>query len=252
MQKATLLIDGDILAYQASSSVQRDIDWGDGLWTCHAFLDDAVEQFQNILFEITSKFENPYTVFCFSDEDNFRKTVYPEYKSNRLGKRKPTCYKALVGYIRQNYPSHSLPHIEGDDVIGILATANSFDSPIIVSMDKDMKTIPGKFYNFNKDELLEITNEQAHYWHMYQTLTGDTTDGYSGCPSYGPVKAKKLLDSLDTKDYCDAVIEAYKKNGLSYEDFLTQARLAFILRYGWYDLDKKLPKLWEPCNKTNP
>ena len=26
-----LLIDGDILAYKASSSVQKDIDWGDGL-----------------------------------------------------------------------------------------------------------------------------------------------------------------------------------------------------------------------------
>lgn len=49
---AKLLIDGDILAYKASSSVQKDIDWGDGLWTCHAYLEDAIEQFRNLLDNI--------------------------------------------------------------------------------------------------------------------------------------------------------------------------------------------------------
>ena len=49
---AKLLIDGDILAYKASSSVQKDIDWGDGLFTCHAYLEDAIEQFRNLLDNI--------------------------------------------------------------------------------------------------------------------------------------------------------------------------------------------------------
>jgi 5'-3' exonuclease len=93
---AKLLIDGDILAYKASSSVQKDIDWGDGLWTCHAYLEDAVEQFRNlldnILFALKETTLEDYSIsdmmFFFSDEDNFRKHYLPEYKSNRRNSRK--------------------------------------------------------------------------------------------------------------------------------------------------------------------
>lgn len=69
--KKRILIDGDILAYRASSSVQRDIDWGDGLWTCHAFLSDAKEQFYNLSDDIINREvfgDDEYEIiFAFSD-----------------------------------------------------------------------------------------------------------------------------------------------------------------------------------------
>lgn len=246
--KKRILIDGDIIAYRASSSVQRDIDWGDGLWTCHAFLSDAVVQFRSLLDSIL---ENPVlegdkeVIFCFSDDKNFRKELCPTYKANRASRRKPTCYRALIDYIKKNYQSKQFENLEGDDVIGILATDNA-DNSVIVSMDKDMKTIPGKFFNFNTNEISVISEDEAVYWHMYQTLTGDITDGYTGCPTYGPVKAKRLLDSVEPKEYYKVVIDAYKKQGLSYEDFLLQARLSFILWAGYYEFDTKDVLLWEP------
>ena len=98
-------------SYRSSSSVQKDIDWGDGLFTCHAFLEDAQEQFKSILdvilegiYEHTlERYNVSDMLFFFSDKDNFRKHYLPEYKSNRKNTRKPTCYKALVEWVNNTY-----------------------------------------------------------------------------------------------------------------------------------------------------
>ena len=246
--KKQILIDGDILAYQASSSVQRDINWGDDLWTCHAFLSDAQQQFYNILDSILdAEALSGYSefTFAFSDKDNFRKELNPLYKSNRANKRKPTCYRALVDFIKGNYNTLTIPKLEGDDVLGILATDPEFDS-VIVSLDKDMKTIPCKFYNFGKDELITISEERAKYWHMYQTLVGDVTDGYTGCPKYGAVRAAKLLDSISTEYWWKAIVNAFKSQNLTEEDALLQARMSYILHKDDYDMETHKIKLWTP------
>ena len=85
------LIDGDLLAYKASSAVQKDIYWGDGLYTCHAYLDDAIDQFEEIIGGIKGILKTNHNVemndysFVFSDpNDNFRKHLMPDYKNNRL------------------------------------------------------------------------------------------------------------------------------------------------------------------------
>lgn len=247
--KKRILIDGDIIAYRASSSVQRDIDWGDGLWTCHAFLSDAKEQFYNLSEDILNREvfgDDEYEIiFAFSDSHNFRKDLCDGYKANRANKRKPTCYNALVDYIKSEHHTVQLKNLEGDDVLGIYATMDGYDS-IIVSLDKDMKTIPGKFYNFGTDELITVTKDQAKYNHMYQTLIGDVADGYPGCPKYGPVKAKKLLDSLTPDKYWEGVVKAFESQGLTEADALLQARLSYILQDGDYDTETHEVKLWLP------
>ena len=54
-----------------------------------------------------------------------------------------------------------------------------------------------------------ISEEDADYFHMMQTLTGDTTDGYPGCPSVGKVTAEKILK--DHKGNFEAMWEAVVK-----------------------------------------
>ena len=71
--------------------------------------------------------------------------------------------------------------LEADDVLGILATEPSNEERIIVSIDKDLYQIPAKISKDGKT-FEEISENEANYWHMMQTLTGDSTDGYSGCP----------------------------------------------------------------------
>jgi DNA polymerase-1 len=141
--------------------------------------------------------------------------------------------------------------LEADDLIGMAASSavSSELSPIIVSIDKDFKTVPCRLYNPDKPELgvIEITSEQADYWFMYQTLTGDSADNYKGCPGVGPKKAEKLLEDKTTLyDMWQVVLKAYDSSGLSSRHALTQARVARILRYGEYNFGMGKVKLWHP------
>ena len=241
----TALIDADILAYQAAAAVEQPIDWGDGLWTLHAFEDEAIAQFDGQIVKIKEDLKADRLVLAFSDKENWRKGVLPTYKSNRAGVRKPMLLKFLREYAEKHYEVFVRPTLEGDDVLGILATHKSKipGEKIIVSIDKDFKTIPGKHYNFSKGEHFEVTEEEANYWHLYQTLTGDQTDGYAGCPSIGPKTAEKLL--ADSAMW-ETVAKAFESKGLSEEVALEQARVARILRACDYDFSNKQVILWEP------
>ena len=256
------LIDADILAYQAAAVSETPIDWEDGLWTLHSFEEDAIRAFEGTLNTILSRVEATQYILAFSDSENWRKKVLPSYKSNRAGTRKPLLLKFLKEYAQKNHQSLVMPTLEGDDVIGIYATYKSKLDPvrdfIICSLDKDFKTIPGSHYNFGRDECFEITEHQADYWHMVQTLTGDTTDGYTGCPGIGPKTAEKILkEALDEgtpwanpkqlrEIYWKHVVKAYDKAGFGEEEALTQARVARILRAEDYDDIQKKVILWTP------
>lgn len=246
-----ILIDGDILVYQSSSAVQKDIDWGDGLFTCHAFLEDAQDTFvlslKSIIKDMTEKGyadDNSKYIFAFSDSTNFRKELNPNYKSNRKNTRKPTCYYALRDSIKElegipKITTVTLDNLEGDDVLGILSTQTNYKDSVIVSMDKDFKTLPSYFYNYEK-KTLELHLEDFSYWTMFQTLVGDITDGYKGCPNVGKVSAEKILKAVkDPKDYWKTVVETYKSKGSTFEDAVLNYRMAHILTCFDYDIENK-------------
>jgi DNA polymerase-1 len=136
--------------------------------------------------------------------------------------------------------------------MGILSTKPGKSPKIIVSDDKDMKTIPGLLYR--QGELIEVTEADADYWHMYQTLIGDSADGYAGLPGCGPKTAEKILNFKDGEQYCTwtghtawrVVVEAFEAKGLTADDTLLQARLARILRNSDFDPITKKVKLWTP------
>ena len=75
---------------------------------------------------------------------------------------------------------------------------------------------------------------------MYQTLVGDLTDGFGGCPTIGGVKASRVLAVCpkDLPEMWDAVVAEYKRQKLDEEYALTQARLARILRASDWDNKK--------------
>lgn len=238
--KRTLLIDGDIIVYRYASTVEQEVDWGDDVWSLWSDAKEAKQlilQYLEHLVEMTAADD---FIFCFSDKDNFRKTVLPTYKSNRQGKRKPVCYKGVKSWIESKYESITMPNLEGDDVMGILATSGKYEETVIVSEDKDMKTIPGLLWR--NAELEDISEEDADYFHLYQTLVGDTTDGYSGLKGVGDKKATALLETPTW----ETVVTAYEKAGHTEEDALVQARVARILRASDYNAKKQEPILWTP------
>ena len=242
------LIDADILAYQAAVAVENPIKWDDDLWTLHAYESDAVVKFVDHLNSILEKVGTSEYVLTFSDSENWRKEVLPTYKANRSGTRKPMVLKALREWAMETHPYEMCPTLEGDDVLGILATGKKYKpgEVVICSLDKDFKTIPGRHYNFGRDEFFNIDTDQARYWHMMQTLTGDSTDGYAGCPGCGPKTAEKILGSLDPREYWKGVVKAYAAAGLCEDEALVQARVARICWASDYDFKKKQVKLWNP------
>lgn len=253
-ENITPVIDGDMFVFKATAATEYEIEWGNDLWTLHGYLDDGIFAFKSLMAEVYNNLYKklPLEVLltaptiAFSDSEvNFRKGILPDYKGNRIGKRKPVCYAPLRDWVCGNYECLCLPYIEGDDVMGMLATEADKTNPVIlVSGDKDFKTVPCDFYDFNKDTLTHITERDAMRNHAIQTLTGDVADNYKGCPGYGPVKAKRLLEKVEDADVWKEVIKAYREAGLTADDALTQARCAHILQGEESDIFGHI-RLWE-------
>lgn len=265
---ATLLLDADIIAYKLSATAQRNYRFP-GLETPAVAADEfdtLPERIDAEVAELTEKLDSPNVIICLScpTPENWRMGVLQSYKGNRAGVAKPVHLQAVKDYLEANYPSYRRPTLEADDIMGILSTMKGlpkslleqyprFDpkaKKVIVSEDKDMKTIPGWLFNPAKDKAPRaIDLDEANRWHLYQTLIGDSTDGYKGCPGIGPKKADALLSGWD--DYSDpevwqAVVETFESKGLTEEDALVQARVARICRVTDYDFNEKKVILWTP------
>ncbi len=233
-----LLIDGDIIAYKAAASAEVATNWGNGQWTLHSFEPDVEVRIED---QIHKLLEAPVQdcVIAFTDKKNFRKDVAPYYKANRKDTRKPMLLDYAKEYMSLQYNTIMYRNLEADDVLGILGTKNR--DTIIWSEDKDLLTIPAK--HWINGEVVEITEAEANYQFLYQTLIGDSTDNYKGCPTIGPKTANKILSSGCT---WEAVVEAFKSKGLSEEVALENARLARILRDGEYNTETGEVYLWQP------
>lgn len=247
------LIDADVCAYQAALLSEKPIDWGDGLHTLHSFENEAEEKFDSMITGLMEAVGADKAILAFTDSVNWRKDVLPTYKGNRTATRKPMLLQHLRNRADEMYEVFVRPSLEGDDVLGILATRPSKDELVICSIDKDFKTIPAVYYDSKKKVFHETTLAQANYYHMYQTLIGDTTDGYSGCPGCGPKTAVKILDQFLVEDFAfdcaaawQAVVETYVKAKLGATEALVQARVARICRASDYDFKKKEVILWNP------
>lgn len=246
-----IVLDGDMIVFQSCTVVEHEVQWEGDVWSLWADAADAKgevdERVAGIVNDVLDKlnYDGEFDItLCFTcDHDNFRKQILPMYKKNREGKRKPVCYKAVKQWTRGKYMSVQRPHIEADDLCGILATRHPGHT-VIVSADKDFKSIPGVFYNFIKRELYTISEGEADYFHLLQTLIGDTADNYTGCPGIGIKTAQKLF--ADKGVSWQTVVDAFKKKGLSEEYALQQARVAYILRDSDYDSKTGKIKIWTP------
>jgi DNA polymerase-1 len=245
----TLIIDGDILIYKVACQVEQAIEWAEDLWTLHADFKEARDKLADTItyYELTLLAKR--IVIALGSKDSFRKRLNPLYKSNRKKMRKPVVYQPLREWIQENYKCYIKPTLEGDDIVGILATGNIIKGEkTVLTSDKDMKTIPGTHWFLGDDDYTVINEEEANYFHMLQTLTGDATDGYKGCPNIGKVTAEKILTphKNNYKNMWNAVVDTYKSKGLNSKVALLEARMARILRASDYNFKSQKPILWRP------
>lgn len=270
--KRTILLDADVPAYQFAARGQSEIDWDDSGETIAVAPPEAyaVDGMLSYVDELKNELNADRVVLCFTDLDrsaNWRLDCLPTYKACR-GERKsrPVLHDMLEVVLAEHFQAYRKPRLEGDDILGILATNPKVikGEKIIVTIDKDMRTIPSRvqrgsdnlLYHIpkkGKPKLERITEAQADWYWMYQTIIGDTVDGYKGCPGAGPVAAKKLLG-----EFADAgtetqlpiwwtlVVQLYESKGLTEADALAQARVARICRHEDYDYRNKRVIPWSP------
>lgn len=250
----TLLIDSDIVAYQASSASEGvfHFDGRDAEPAVDANLDEALALAERKIEDIANKLKATRIVICLTDPENFRKSIYPAYKGNRSGGRKPSTLAAVKEHLASKWEFYQRPGLEADDCMGILSTHKSLitGERIIVSEDKDMETIPGLLFNPRKDKGVRTIREvEANRKFFTQVLTGDSTDGYPGCRGVGPkspfVEALAIRCSTPREMWAQ-VVAAYASKGFTEADAIVQARCARILRAQDWDFQNKRVRLWSP------
>lgn len=247
----TILLDSDIVAFAFASAAQSKFDFGDtGICQSVEELSDVVPKVHDWITSLMEKLHADELIVCLSvpSVECWRLQVLPTYKGNRKDVVRPVLLQQVKDYLAEEYLSYTRPTMEADDVMGILATHPNIvkGAKIIVSEDKDMQTIPCQLFRPKRDNKpRRISEERADWYHMYQTLIGDATDGYKGCPGIGPVKAEGIL-GCSSKEYWTSVVSVYESKGLTEEDALIQARVARICRAEDYDFTNKQVKLWNP------
>ena len=223
-----LLIDADYIVYKSCASAEFDIDFGDDVIVVGSSFKEAYGNTIRELNKIQAEFFDSSLILFFSDSTNFRKSVDPSYKGHR-NRKKPCGYKRVINQLATEYELIRMPTLEADDALGIYATSN--DNCVVVSPDKDMRQIPGTLYNLS--ETITITPEEGWEWFLIQTLSGDSTDGYSGAPGFGIKTSQKFF--AESGYTWSSVVQAFEKKGLTEDDALLNARLAKILTADDYD-----------------
>lgn len=231
-------IDGDILIYGICSSCEYCARFDDDLDIVFCNINEALGMAKNAMAKYQAMTKGRLTLY-FTGNGNFRKEVYPPYKAHRKKVRKPAGYRALKELLNNDFATMTEDRLEADDLIGIMHTRAQKKglSSLIISIDKDFKTIPGWLYNPDSDSFSLIGETDAYKNWMMQTLVGDKTDGYPGLDGVGPVSAEKLLAKNGVA--WKTVEDAYLNSGFTAEFAVVQAQMSRILHDGEYDFDKK-------------
>lgn len=189
-----LLMDGDILAFRCAAASENEDDW-----IATSRLDKLIDD----TLRITGATE--YNIYLTGD-NNFRYSLYPDYKANRKDKPRPYWLPMLREYLVREYNATVTDGYEADDALAM----NQTDHTMIASIDKDLLQVAGSHFNFVKGEFYEVdflTGLKSFYRNM---LIGDTSDNIRGVDKIGKVKAAKLIDCLETEqDMFDVVRSLY-------------------------------------------
>lgn len=197
-----------------------------------------------VIKDTIKRFDPDQTIVYLSGDDNFREAeaFVKEYKGNRKDREKPKQFQECYDHIKNRWNA-VIAKGEADDWVATLQTAclHEEDYSVIATNDKDLKTVPGWYYNYRLKELLWITPFEASKFFYTQLLVGDIGDNIPGCPGIGPKTAPKLLaDCKNEYEMYKVCLKEYDKaygNGkktsltVSGKMLQEQARLLWMERY---------------------
>jgi len=222
-----ILVDGDIVAYRCACKCNDESE-KTACYTTGSFLSDMISHLYTMIDG-----EPDYKVYL-TGKGNFRHdiAVTEPYKGNRKEKEKPVHLEAIRQYLIKDWNAVVSEGEEADDLIAIDATA--IPDSIIVSLDKDFNQVPGKHYNFNKQDLYDVSEDEGLLFFYRQIIMGDKADNIVGVHGIGEKKSQKLLEDLSEIEMYNKCIELLD----SEERVIENARLLWLRR--------EPDQLWEP------
>ena len=140
-----------------------------------------------------------------------------------------------------------------DDVMGIFGTSGD-PSISIYSIDKDLFTIPVRQWDFKANKFIVPTELESMRFLYTQVLTGDTVDGFKGCPRIGKVKAEAAL--RDCKNELEMLEQCYVRYHKVYDikaktELIKQIGQARILHSIDYTALVNFNKTYDPFDILN-
>ena len=168
------LVDSDIIVYRCGLADREQTE--PLSYTLHS-VKQTLESILDV-FEPSDK-----TRVLLQGSGNYRNqvaTIQP-YKGNRDPSKRPQYFDEIREYLIE-YKGAELVHgKETDDELATTQWANKDRSTCIVTIDKDLDSVPGWHYNYVNDEMYYVDLATANKKFWCQVLTGDATDNIIGC-----------------------------------------------------------------------
>lgn len=193
------------------------------------------------LSSIMQYFQAEQSILYLTDDRrgfNFRDYLAMQRKyKDRPANNRPVYYKALREYLVSEYGAVVVTGFEADDAVAMQAYSSNYyedTEVVIVSIDKDLRMVPGRHYNPDKKQLSDVSAREGMHNFFMQLLTGDTTDTIPGVPRVGPKKAEKLYEDCCTEaEYFAVALDQYRKvyGEACLSTIFEQGRLLYMLRY---------------------
>lgn len=220
-QKCFIVVDGNSFIYRAYHATKHlKKTTADGVPT------GAINGVLNMIHSLAHRFiETPIIMVFDSEEDSFRKTIYPDYKATRstppeeLLEQLPAIHELVRA---MGLPVLIEPGVEADDVIGTLAQ-DAIDNDhllLICTGDKDMAQLVCnnvRLLDTMKDTLTcELGVEEKFGVRPDQiidflALVGDSVDNIPGIKGVGGKTAAELLNAMGSLDNMLDNVEEVRK-----------------------------------------
>ena len=254
--KNDLVEDLDFTPFNNDQSRIALIDADSMLYYCmkeDSTFDEMKLKLDNFIINVLSELKcKHFAPFITNSKTVFRKEFGKtrEYKGNRKGRETPFLFYALRVYAQREWGFYDIPKIEADDAVAIYANGlgnNPFIESVICSPDKDvLRQIPGTHYNYQRNEFVSTTSEDAAKFLWIQCAAGDSVDGIPGIPGIGVKRAEKALDGIVEEDFSLKILKMYlqqmESGGISQskeatDKFKETLDLVYVLRSS-YDLNR--------------
>lgn len=180
---------------------------------------------------------------CEGLPENFRMSVWPDYKGCRKGMPLPEALEQVFEHAVMQEHAVLCVGKEADDVVAYEKNKDP-DGTVMVALDKDLLYgVPGRHLDFGKFQMVTTTKEEAVRYPYIQCIEGDSSDCYKGVKGVGKVGARQAIteDMTDEVEMWTIVKNLFEEKGHAEGEALMTMRLASMNQWNGKEI-----VLWEP------